>query len=49
MPLDLSYDVLLEDLPLEALERALQALAFVNLNFSQWFSPQMPIEFGSSA
>jgi len=35
MPLDVLNDVLLEDLAFEALERALQALAFVNLNFSQ--------------
>src|SRR5262249_34302941 len=35
MPLDLFDDVLLKDLALEALERALQTLAFMNLNFSQ--------------
>jgi hypothetical protein len=34
-PLDFFNDVLSQDLALEAFERALQALAFVNLNFSQ--------------
>ena len=35
MPLDLFDDVLLEDLALEALERAFQAFAIVNLNVCQ--------------
>jgi hypothetical protein len=49
VPLDLFNDVFLEDLALETLECALQALAFVNLNFSQRNSPRFPIRFESSA
>jgi hypothetical protein len=40
VPLDLFDYVLLEDFSLEALERALQALAIMKLNFSQRKSPQ---------
>ena len=40
MPLDLFDDVLLKDLALETLERALQAFTIVNLNFSQRNSPR---------
>ena len=43
MPLDFFDDVLLEHLALEAFERTLQALAIMNLNFSQRNSPQFLI------
>ena len=45
VPLDVLNDVLLEDLSLEALERALQTFAIVKLNFSQRNSPRFPIRF----
>jgi hypothetical protein len=35
VPFDLLDDILLQDLALKAFERALQAFAIVNLNFSQ--------------
>ena len=41
MPLDLFDNVLLQDLSLKALKRALQAFAFVQMNFSQRKSPRL--------
>lgn len=46
--LDLFNDVLLKDLTLKALERAFQAFAIVNLNFSQRNSPMLAIGIDSS-
>ena len=45
VPLNLLDDVLLQDLSLKALERALQALAIVKLNFCQRNSPRFPTAF----
>jgi hypothetical protein len=39
--LDLLDDVLLQDLALKTLQRALQALAFMYLNFGQWVLPRL--------
>ena len=39
VPLDVPDDVLLQDFAFEALQRALQAFAFVNLNLSQALHP----------
>jgi len=49
VPLDVFDDVFLHDLSLEALERALQALALVKTNFCQLNSPRFRIVFDSSA
>lgn len=42
--LDVLNDVFLQDLALETFQRALQALAFMELNFSQRKSPQIPTD-----
>ena len=49
VPLDVLDDVLLEDLTLEAFERALQTLAIVDLNFSQRNPPRFAMRLDSSA
>ena len=49
VPLNLLDDVVLKDLSLKALERALQALAIVKLNFSQGTHRSFPIAVASSA
>jgi len=48
MTLDFFNNVLLKDLTLKAFERAFQAFAIVNLNFSQRNSPLFPIWIESS-